>query len=159
MKIIFLDVDGVLNYIDCENSTEDLYFVEDRCMQLLKQLIERTGAKIVLSSTWRLGWFDIEKGIKSYEADDFSMLCQEFDKYGLTFMSKTPIITRSYGFRGNEIKEWLVNWRGEVIESFVILDDGSDMNPFAHKLVQTSMIKGLEQKHIDQAVQILGENK
>ena len=63
MKIIFLDIDGVLN---CKYTKEEIFFfpfVSPKKIELLKQLIERTGAKVVLSSTWRHGWADIEAGI------------------------------------------------------------------------------------------------
>ena len=54
MKIIFLDVDGVLNCATTKERVRDLLFVEDRKVQLLKELVDETGATIILSSTWRL---------------------------------------------------------------------------------------------------------
>ena len=47
VKVIFLDVDGVLNH----NETDGKF--EDDCVKALKDIVHRTGAKIVLSSTWR----------------------------------------------------------------------------------------------------------
>lgn len=47
MKIIFLDIDGVLNY---ENSKSK---VEEEKVKLLKEIVDKTGAEIVLSSDWR----------------------------------------------------------------------------------------------------------
>lgn len=67
-------------------------------------------------------------------------------------MDYTPIHS---GYRGNEIDLWLASWQGEAIESFVILDDDDDMEPFMDNLVQTSFADGLQQKHIDTAVEIL----
>ena len=57
MKVIFLDIDGVLNSLDCKEKIEGYLFVEDKKIALLKELIDATGAKIVLSSTWRRGWY------------------------------------------------------------------------------------------------------
>jgi len=48
VKIIFLDVDGVLN---CTSSKPG--GLEKRCVDLLDQLIAKSGAYVVLSSTWR----------------------------------------------------------------------------------------------------------
>ena len=56
MKIIFLDVDGVLNCATTKERVRDLLFVEDRKIQLLKELVDETGATIILSSTWRFGF-------------------------------------------------------------------------------------------------------
>eukprot|EP00012_Vannella_robusta_P006151 CAMPEP_0206201584 /NCGR_PEP_ID=MMETSP0166-20121206/11650_1 /ASSEMBLY_ACC=CAM_ASM_000260 /TAXON_ID=95228 /ORGANISM="Vannella robusta, Strain DIVA3 518/3/11/1/6" /LENGTH=261 /DNA_ID=CAMNT_0053620317 /DNA_START=1 /DNA_END=783 /DNA_ORIENTATION=+ len=47
MKLIFLDVDGVLN----RDVTEGGF--EDECVEALKYIVQKSGAKIVLSSTWR----------------------------------------------------------------------------------------------------------
>ena len=55
-KIIFLDIDGVLNSIDyfehtkhCKGYSE----INPKKVKLLKEIVDRTGAEIVLSSTWR----------------------------------------------------------------------------------------------------------
>ena len=57
MKIIFLDVDGVLNNAD--DSDYHVHkggcdFYSPKCVSLLNQITGATGAKIVVSSTWRL---------------------------------------------------------------------------------------------------------
>ena len=53
MKVIFLDVDGVLNsekdLLEAKGKSE----LFDRPLILLKELVESTKAKIVVSSTWR----------------------------------------------------------------------------------------------------------
>lgn len=62
MKIIFLDIDGVLNsesYFGTVGylSSSDIYYKQiDLCaVQLLKKIIDKTKAGIVLSSCWRIG--------------------------------------------------------------------------------------------------------
>ena len=64
MKVIFLDVDGVLNseddlliYRAKNNITGCILYeeVEDRPLKLLKEIIDKTNAKIVVSSSWRIG--------------------------------------------------------------------------------------------------------
>ncbi len=59
MKIIFLDIDGVLNsdeYFD-KISNLDIQGIEQEIdiekVKLLKEAINETGAKVVLSSSWR----------------------------------------------------------------------------------------------------------
>lgn len=46
-KVIFLDVDGVLN----RENTEGKF--EEECVEALKYIVNKTAAKVVLSSTWR----------------------------------------------------------------------------------------------------------
>lgn len=59
-KIIFLDIDGVLNSADHLDHTKHCNGYSDispKKVKLLKKIVDRTGAEIVLSSTWR----DLEK--------------------------------------------------------------------------------------------------
>jgi HAD domain in Swiss Army Knife RNA repair proteins len=53
MKVIFLDIDGVLNCKKTPNPRRLPYIVDRRLLSRFKRLIDRTGAKVVLSSTWR----------------------------------------------------------------------------------------------------------
>lgn len=51
IKVIFLDVDGVLNSDRTVRKTQSGYtFVDNRQMKNLKHIINMTGAKVVLSS-------------------------------------------------------------------------------------------------------------
>jgi hypothetical protein len=53
MKVIFLDVDGVLNCKKTPNPRKLPYVVDKRLLARFRRLLEQTGAKVVLSSTWR----------------------------------------------------------------------------------------------------------
>ncbi len=57
MKVLFLDVDGVMNALPKEYSYADWpgKHYEPECVERLNKITRETGAKIVLSSTWRLG--------------------------------------------------------------------------------------------------------
>src|SRR4029079_18440401 len=54
MKVIFLDIDGVLNCDRTPNPRKCPYVVDRRLLARLKKLLKRTRAKVVLSSSWRL---------------------------------------------------------------------------------------------------------
>jgi hypothetical protein len=54
MKVIFLDIDGVLNCSKTPNPRKFPYVVDKRLLARLQRLLDRTGAKVVLSSSWRL---------------------------------------------------------------------------------------------------------
>lgn len=158
MKVIFLDVDGVLNSLSCKEKIEGYIFVEDEKIARLKEIIDHTGAKVVLSSTWRYGWHAMEH-VKEPDENDlrdiymFEALRDKLLEHGIELLG----YTKDFGRRGDEISDWLKKWMGEPIETYVILDDmgAVEMRTHCRYLVQTSISRGLEQKHIKRAIDIL----
>ena len=157
MKVIFLDVDGVLNCNSTRERIDGIYFVEDSKIEILKEIIECTDAKVVLSSTWRLGWARMQHEL-NYHDKHFEMLRDKLQEHGIQLLDRTPI--SNSGYRGEEIDEWL-RCHTEV-ESFVILDDNSDMKPHLGRLVKTRWYAtgaggGLMRKHIRLAIELLNK--
>jgi len=142
MKVIFLDVDGVLN----DNDRKKPKVQEDK-VKLLKEIAEKTEANLVLSSDWRYWWDKPD--------EDFILLVEMLRKFGMELISKTPI-TR-HGYRGAEIYQWMNEWRGEQVEKFVIIDDCDDMKPYMDRLVQTLHNQGLAKIHVEKAIKLLDE--
>lgn len=157
MRVIFLDIDGCLNCSYTKEKLEGYIFVMDSKVELLKEIVDRTGAKIVLSSDWRLGWFDHEAGINNRNVRMFLALRDKLEEHGLELFDKTPDF--SYNQRGEEIDAWLKSWQGEPIDSFVCIDDmnGRWLRPHADRLVRTSFAKGMLPKHVELAVKILNK--
>lgn len=146
-KVIFLDIDGVLNYQSCKERFDKYYFVSDKKIELLKQLVDKTDAKIVLSSTWRYGWVNPpNEDTPMYEA-----LKKKLESYGIIISDKTPVI----GYRGTEIDEWLM--RHPEVDKFVIFDDNQGLKPHGNHHIQTSWKYGLLEKHIKLAEEILNK--
>lgn len=127
MKIIFLDIDGVLNHeafykerheIQC--GWEHPYSeIDPKAVNNLNTLCDETGAKIVISSTWR------HSGLE---------YCREvLERMGFTgeIIDITP--SSPTRFRGLEILDWvksneeLIGDRYFNFTEYVILDDDSDM--------------------------------
>ncbi len=154
MKVIFLDIDGVLNSRDYDrkrNWNEQTDIDESR-LPLVKEITERTGAVIVLSSTWKEHW-DKDPALCD---DDGEYINRTFQKYGLEIYGKTPDIGR-YAERPDEINEWLKEHTGEV-ESFVIIDDYRyGWKELGEYFVKTNPYRGLglEREHVEKAVEIL----
>ena len=85
LKIIFLDVDGVLNSnITRRRTTDGFIFVSGRHIKNLKRIIDATGAKVVLSSSWRMGRDDPSRN------GDFLELRDELQCYDISFYGFTP---------------------------------------------------------------------
>lgn len=124
MKIIFLDIDGVLNNQIMYEDRDDIIGskggkLSKKCIEQLNELVSKTGAKIVLSSTWRT-----DDDVEEYLA-----------AAGVTgeIIGKTPVLKDRFSLRGNEIHAWIVQneqllgKRYDEYHSFIILDDDSDM--------------------------------
>lgn len=148
MKILFLDIDGVLN--SQQFLQEGGYcglILDPSRMILLKEILDATNAKIVLTSSWREHW---EDPIGTY-------LRKEFGKYDMEIYDRTPILRLS---REVEIRTWLASQ--EDIETFVVLDDRMLYAGFlkGHMIKTRGYRRGLDEYDVSGAIAILkGELK
>jgi hypothetical protein len=106
MKIIFLDIDGVLNCKSTPNPRNFPYIVDRKLLRRLKRVVGRTHAKVVLSSTWR---YD-PAGIFSAR------------HWGIPFMDVIPDMPEKP--RRDEIRSWLK--AHPKVKRFVVIDDEDD---------------------------------
>lgn len=143
MKVIFLDIDGVLN------SWATGYKITTEKLQLLNDLIEQTGAKIVISSSWRIGSKDVNDFLdKNFSKRTFRLDNPNQELIDNIFYKNTIDLTDTFGpSRGDEIQRWLNSH--EDIESYVILDDDLDMlDEQLYNFVQTDTYFGLTDREI-----------
>lgn len=151
MKVIFLDFDGVLNTQEYRNiHGSSSAGIDKSKLPLLKKLVDCTGAKIVLTTSLRTYW-DKDPGRCDYYG---KIINETFADYGLEVYDKTPVLENSK--REDEILQWIVDNPG--IKNYVAIDDGFlSANFLLGRFVQTSDTDGgLEEKHIDKAIEILG---
>lgn len=138
MKIIFLDIDGVLNNMDSYPAT-----IEDTLIFKLKNIIIDTNAEIVLSSDWRL------------DNDLKNIIETRFKLSNIPILGCTPELPTET--RGKEIAAWLNAHKNWDIENFIILDDREDMDPYSSHLVQTNIREGLTWNNVTDAIAKLQE--
>jgi hypothetical protein len=122
MKIIFLDIDGVLNVIPQGRDKYGVIF-HSEFIENLKEIIDKTNAKIVISSSWRSDGLDVFKNMwkyRNYPGDVIDITPISYFNENLESDPNIEII------RGHEIKYWLNNTKHEI-ENYVILDDDDDM--------------------------------
>ena len=128
-KIIFLDIDGVLNCLDdYSRARHRSDIINPLFKRRLKRVIKETKAQIVVSSMWRF------KG------------AEVLDKYlGLKILGTTGC--REDGIRGLEILDWLEQARinSQAPDHWIVIDDEEydikDHIP-AEQFVKTSFEEG-----------------
>jgi len=108
MKIIFLDIDGVLNTWGHENATYLKY--HSHCDPILLSNLEKIleffeDARIVISSSW--GW----EAIELFKENEFAYLHRIID-----------VTPREKRWRGEQIKQWLDNHLN-AIDSYIVIED------------------------------------
>jgi hypothetical protein len=128
MKVIFLDIDGVIKTKNGLRSAFKKYrklvpdILDERAVTNLNKLVKETDAKIVITSTWRYG--------KTTEALQRVLAINGVigEVIGMTpelgQMKNSSIDTIT---RGQEIQEWLNLHKIQV--DYVILDDDTNLLP------------------------------
>lgn len=147
MKAIFLDIDGVLNGMLAPgpmhwNSTLP------SCIDVLNKIIDATGAKIIVISSW---------------VDDFYFEGNN-PKLEKFLYERGVRLGSIIGFRrdGAEKEEYIFESikTNQDIENFIVIDDNPTKftNEFIKsRLIQTDSLEGLVDFHIDIAIRMLNE--
>lgn len=141
MKIIFLDIDGVLNgysfwnmlgwkivsFIDNKNlrlyytKITDPHGIHENKVKLLSKIVKATDAQIVYSSSWKRNLF--WKPYHSMNADERKLI-DLFNYYGIHVKDATPTVKYISGenTREKEILQWLAIHEKDV-DKYIIIDD------------------------------------
>jgi hypothetical protein len=167
MKFIFLDIDGVLATNRTYNLArkmpgwdEDkpsrnhlLTLLDKEKIALLNEIIQVTGAQIILCSTWRFPF-----NIGGHDA--ISILIEA--GLNATFAGKT---NENLGYRGKEI-ELEIRDRNFKAEDYIIIDDDKTVSKGLKLLghngsrwIQTAEATGLKPRHRDTAIKLLSDSK
>ncbi len=155
MKIIFLDIDGVMNNTRTKERCGYNTGIENNALILLKRIVDTSSAKICLVSSWKEFWFKEDKKSQDEMANYLDNRMYEF---GLEIWDKTNEIQK----RGKEINNYisrLLN-QGINVESFVILDDellDYREEGLVHSLVYTDYKQGLTIEDANKAINILSK--
>lgn len=143
-KIIVLDIDGVLNGTLLPMTGSNLPDVIPELVGRLNQVVEATGARIVMSTSWRTR-------LTLEEWQNF------FDENGIKaiVVGVTPSFRNFRTAREDEIEIYIHQHR---IKNFVILDD-IPMVRLKDHAVETDHNYGLSQADVEKAIKILNGNK
>jgi hypothetical protein len=178
MKVIFLDIDGVLNCSPSNSEWDDYGYPPPYHNGLIATLKQCWNENMVNSDEWkvtneRVRWvqrcvdnFKLFEATGAYvvisstwrvsfeEETAFKVFQEMFKLYDINMkiIGFTPVTFK--GFRGDEVETWLLNH--PEVTSFVILDDMPDFKPEQFKnFVQTDSRIGLTEENVLQAISIL----
>lgn len=155
MKVLFLDIDGVLNSSAWAERHGDGWNrrFDPLAVERLERILRETGCAIVVSSSWRVG--------RTLEQCRAELACAGIGRLAnrrivaLTPDHNEPLPGSSIVLarpRGDEIDAWLQ--AHPDVTSYVILDDNDDMGKHEHRLVQTTWNRGLEDHHARRAIEM-----
>lgn len=164
MKYIFLDIDGVLNssdfikymqnykHVTGKNWTDEIdgrsEFVDPRAVQRVIDICEKTGAKIVVSSSWRHYTFDNTISYFQGYVDLVPLIPY------ITGITPKLSTFSHYAKRGEEIQYFLNHVKD--CEKYCIIDDDNDMlDEQLPYFVCTDFEYGLSDTDKDKVIKIL----
>lgn len=173
-KIIFLDVDGVLNssaFLRLKTEVEDPndYFlqaymsipeerktykkmremIDPKAVKILQSIYEEEPFDIVVSSSWRICHYEV-----------LILILEEYGFKGKV-IDRTPCLNRESSVRGNEILQWTLDNEDKCgkyydFKSYVILDDSDDMLLWQKdNFVQTEWKIGLTEERTPAIIEAL----
>lgn len=147
MKVLFCDIDGVLNSLDSWKRTKDFNIatgIDPYHVKFLNHIIQEIPELfIVISSTWRVGetpstLYDmlVKNGIN----------IKSVDYVGRTEAKGAPI-------RGIEIDKWISE---NNVDNYCIVDDDQDMlYKQRNNFVKINGNRGLTEKQANRVIKIL----
>lgn len=162
IKVVFLDIDGVLNSYFWNDSHQrdisDGTLFDEEKIKLLARLVNNTNSKIILHSGWRI-WFNSEiKPVCKKAQKLLDLLSYE----GLTIDGLTPDLTtkeirktKKFSLvKAEEILSWLKSHND--VSGWVVLDDLDLHNEQIERhQVKPDQTIGLTVENIEEAEKIL----
>jgi hypothetical protein len=162
-KVIFLDIDGVLNTKEFQsNMTKDTprdefgYAFDSTAVANLAHIIEETGAVFVISSSWK--FYGVAKLREMWKNRNLpgTILDTTPNTVSDEVLLNANLEEIELGVcRENEIKEWLSRHKQKV-SNYVIIDDFDDLLPEQEEhAVITNTFMGITEKDAEKAIIIL----
>ena len=162
MRIIFLDIDGVLNcrqtFIAWHDAGigDSCHVVSREMIEVLNRIVKATGAEVIVSSCWRLSFKPLGK------------LNAFLKEHGAQFdlLDSTPRRYRDregggvHEVRGDEIQASMDVWNVKPEDVVILDDDGIGVDGGKHeldsRLILIDRSGGLQVHHIAQVLEKFG---
>lgn len=146
MKVLFLDIDGVVNPFQADDDGNIITRLDEGCVMNLARVVKETDCKIVISSTWKasphlMDMLDEELFPKLPVGCVVGCTC--------TFIPQRP--------REDEIAKYLVEHSDEI-DNFVVVDDYDfELKKLMEtgRVVITDALKGLTIEDANKCISLL----
>jgi len=151
VKLIFLDCDGVISTREewslprvmlSDDEGDTATELNPNAVRLLNEICSKTGAKIVITSTWRKGSKERWERLRAF-----------FRSRGVAaeIIGRTPVLL---AMRVDEIQAFLEDTDLDV-SKFVIIDDDTDMGALTEFFVRTETEVGLTENEVPAILELL----
>lgn len=152
MKVIFLDIDGVLNTNTTKKSYKKLRGVEKSLLGRMRHIVARTQAKIILTSAWGIHFDD-----QMIPVDDYgNYLYRKFWERSIWMHGK---LNSANECRGKAIRKYLTANKGKISD-WIVIDDTEfadyDEEMKRKHLVLVDGNSGLTERATMEAIKLLG---
>ena len=168
-KIIFLDLDGVLNtekyqaelqYKGCPKQDEFGAIFDSNAVARLKHIIDATGADIVVQSSWKCLGLDAMQEMWTARNLPGKIIDITPSKVTDEYLLKTDISSfdvSNFPFKGLEIDSWLTAHNKQTINYVIIDDEDVILDSQFSCFIQTNPHDGLTKTVADRAISILNK--
>lgn len=154
MKVIFLDIDGVLNCQSSKSRCGGFIGIDNSKTKILRMIVEKSDAKIVLVSSWKSDWHRRDKELQNIHGN---YLDNKLKRQRLKVLDKTK---DHGGNRGEGIVEWIA--KHPDVTAWVVLDD-EIFKDYEERGIMPHLVKtdfdsdggGLHEEHVSAALKIL----
>lgn len=166
MKILFLDIDGVLNTHD-HNALAKSGRIHPDKVERLNYILQSTRAKIVLSSAWRYllhrgecNLSGLQRLLSSHGVMADSLVSVTPPSEGRTgYWDGNPATWINEEDRGGDIAKWLRTTPLPVTQYAVVDDIDLKISLYGHPFVQTDWPKGLTNRNAEDLIKLLGRTE
>ena len=152
MKLIFIDIDGVLATAPCwhmsKNNIWNAYPFDKKAVKVLNEILEKTGAEMVLSSDWKF----------HYDLDQIKSIFSDFNKVIKVPFDTTPKLPTPNGSdlevgRVGEINLWLTDNKEKLgVTHWVAVDDLNMSEGLTNFVHCPREMEGIKQKGIKEKI-------
>lgn len=161
-RILFLDIDGVLNGHEFDREAESCSLRPD-CVRAFNRILRTAEPTVIVSSAWR---YMVFREVMTWPGFGYMLRTHGVHRMisGLIGGCTRPDDADDLSARGRLVQRWIDDYtkgpHARPMPNYVVLDDapiGMDLTPVEDRLVQTDGRRGLTEADADRVIAMLLE--